>query len=239
MTAGAGVGGAGLIPAGLGGAAASDPPFDPGDGTPTVQGPELARQTSHVAQAFGLLIEQFKKEPKIQALVRSWLLETQAAEDAGFELLEERSLDTSVGEQLDGIGELVDEPRLGRDDDTYRVQLRARIAINRSNGLTEELLQILRLLLPAGTAIRIDEQPPAAFVVEIEDPIDTVLGDQVARLLRAAKAAGVRYLFHWRRAAPRFRYSPTGSPVLASPNGYGAGEYSAISDGTSAQTFVP
>lgn len=238
MSAGAGLGGAGLFPAGLGGGApTASEPYVPGDPPAVVQGDELAQQTGHVAQALALLIEQFKRKANIQDLLRPWVNEVQAAEDAAFQVLEDRWLDTAIGAQLDTLGNIVAEERLGRDDETYRVALRARVAINRSHGTVEELLNILRLLLPEGTAIRIDEQYPAAIVVEIEDAIDEDLGSQVAQLVCSARAAGVKCLVHWFRAGDVFRYGAAGSEA-ASPNGFGSGDYSATSDGTVVHTFV-
>ena len=238
---GAGLSEAGLFPAGLGGllAPTAEDPFVPGDPPAVAQGDELAPQTGHVAQAIGLLIEQFKKKQRIQELLRPWLSEVQAAEDAAFGLLTEQWLDTASGRQLDNLGRIIDEPRLGRDDETYRVFLRVRIAVNRSNGTTSDLLNIVRLAVGPGIALRIDEQFPAAFVLEIIDPIDENLGSLVAQIVCEASAAGVRCLVHWRRSAARFRYSQTGTAVPASPNGYGNGEYSAISDGSAVHTFVP
>jgi len=235
----AGLGPAGLSPAGLGGGAgASGGVFDPGDGVASEQGAELALQTSQVAAGLARLIEQFKRKPKIQSLLRGWLQQVQSLEEALFELYGNRSLDTAIGEQLDGIGEIVGEQRLGRDDETYRLLLRARIASNRSAGTVQELVDILALLLP-GTSVQIAEQFPASIVVEIQDAIDENLGSEVAILVRRAKAAGVKYLLHWFRAGDVFAYSDSGAPELASAEGFGAGEYSATSDGAVVHTFVP
>ena len=59
---GAGLGGAGLLPAGLGGGEVEVPTLvlEPEDPPAVPQGTELAQQTGHVAKGLGLRIEQFK-----------------------------------------------------------------------------------------------------------------------------------------------------------------------------------
>lgn len=202
--------------------------FDPGDGVATLQGTELSKQGSHVAQGLGLLIEQFKRKPRMQSALRGWLQQAQEIECVLVEqLLAERSLDTAVGAQLDGLGQIVGEPRFGRTDERYRTQLRGVIAANRSNGLREEVLNVMRLVLtaPDGTPpgpLELIEFPPAAFEVRALSEAIAVEAVDVARFLRLAKAAGVGALFRYIVSDPAviFAFSSTAAIEVDAAHGF-------------------
>jgi hypothetical protein len=117
-----------------------------------------------------------------------------------FELVDERFLDTAVGEQLDGLGQIIGIPRGGLDDDAYRTRLRAQIRILISSGTIEDVLAILVLILPGGTGLVLTEDlpgTPATFQVDVVDAIDGALGQQASRVLQTSKAAGVRAILSW------------------------------------------
>jgi len=71
----------------------------------------------------------------------------QAVEEGFQDLLTERAIDTAFGAQLDQLGVIVNQPRDGLSDDDYRRFIRARVAANRSSGVTEQLIRIAQLLV--------------------------------------------------------------------------------------------
>ena len=103
----------------------------------------------------------------------------------------------------DAIGALVGQDRGGLPDEDYRRFVRARITVNRSRGLVNELVLVTQLVLddPAVT-IQITPSFPAALVeriigAEISDDAASVL----ASFLRRTVAAGVRLLVEFQNAS--------------------------------------
>ena len=128
----------------------------------------------------------------------------QDCENALQQLLTQRALDTAQGAQLDALGVIVGQPRNGLDDDTYRLYLRARIATNRSNGTTENLIQIVSLIVNDSTIkVTVTNEGTATVRVAI---LSTAITDALAVVLnafmQAAKSAGVRLVFEWTSVAP-------------------------------------
>lgn len=153
---------------------------------------QLAYNYEHANEGVDLLLEQFHNSPLLQTMVAVLMGQVQDAEGVAWQLLTERSLDYAVGNQLDGLGLIVGEPRNGRDDDQYRVALRVRIAVNKSNGKPEELLNILSLLFGTVDAW-LREYYPAAVAIELRNPaVSPNAPDALIRFLRSAKAAGVK-----------------------------------------------
>lgn len=224
MTAGSGSGPSGIMPAGL--SLPAQPVFDPGDGVPSVQGAELAKQTSHVAQGIALLIEQFKKKPRIQAMLRSWLKEVDELECAAFDVLLLRSLDTATGAQLDIVGDIVGEARLGRPDDIYEAFIRARISLNNSDGTHEQILEIMRVVLaPQGgtpPTMTLTRTPPAAHFLELIDDILQIDPVDAARMFRLATSAGVGAVLVFILSPPDeiFAFSTTDAIEVDADQGY-------------------
>lgn len=104
----------------------------------------------HEDEAINRLAYQFKDKPRIAGLITSFVEQYQIAENVFFDLIQERTLFTAVGDQLDGIGAIVGEARKGRNDTDYRLGIMARIAINTSKGTPENFIAVFALLVSAG-----------------------------------------------------------------------------------------
>jgi hypothetical protein len=140
------------------------------------------------------LPQQHKDQENIAKFISALVTLVQDLEDALFPLLTDRTIDTAVGEQLNIIGRIVKEDRLGQPDDTYyRIRIRARIAANKSHGLIEDLILVARLALrPGEPRIVIQPHYPAAVLVSINElAVVPGLAEVVYRYLRIAAAAGV------------------------------------------------
>jgi hypothetical protein len=150
--------------------------------------------TDHVDQAVSRLHEQDKLKPNTEGVIDAIVGSHQRTEDAFWQLLTERGIDTGVGAQLDNIGRIVLQPRNGLSDADYRRYLRARIATNRSDTDVDTLITIARLVLGEATGtIHIEQQPPAAFLMRLDGiDVSASLATILANVLRRAKAAGVR-----------------------------------------------
>lgn len=109
------------------------------------------------------LLEQFKDKPNIEAILTSYLQQINDLEDTYESLLNERSIFTAVGAQLDLLGALVNEARLGRSDSVYRLAILTRIGINNSEGTPNQILSLLKNITGA-TKVNMWEHFPVSAI---------------------------------------------------------------------------
>lgn len=124
----------------------------------------MTRITSHQQEAIERLANQFKDKPRIEGFIRAFIRGFEAMEEELFRIRDFRWVDTAHGKQLDGLGAIVGQKRNGRNDVEYRIAILAKIAINTSEGLMEDLIAVFRLLTGA-TDVNAYEYYPG--VVEI------------------------------------------------------------------------
>jgi len=128
----------------------------------------------------------------------------QPIEDCLRQLLDQRSLETAIGAQLDAIGVIVGQPRIGLDDDTYRRYLRATIATHRSRGTVEDLLRVISLVIFDDDAhYAVLPQPVATVLVRV---LDIALTDALAQIaytfLARSAATGIRIMLEFGESPP-------------------------------------
>ena len=145
----------------------------------------------HAEEAKHHLLWQFHGRPRIEAVVDAFGAQVQLAETVVWQLYTERGVDTAVGVQLDGLGALVGEPRVGRSDAAYRQAVRTKILVNRSNGKQDELYAIVTSALGGTPSMRIQEHQPATFLFYLDSSLGAMTGPELARLLRLAKPLSV------------------------------------------------
>ncbi len=119
----------------------------------------------------------------------------QRLENALFDLLLLRAISTAVGKQLDIIGQILNEKRLGTDDERYRIRLRAKILILKSSGTLPQLLAILELLMAGDYEVR--PAYPRAWVIEAHQATTDAQAEELARALSKARARGINGQFIW------------------------------------------
>lgn len=100
------------------------------------------------------LIAQFDKKPVLYAILDALGAELDEIEEATTRVKNCRYLDTSIGEQLDGLGKVVDEARRMSDgsdlDDTlYRKIIKAKILKDTSPGTPEDTITALKTIFPS------------------------------------------------------------------------------------------
>jgi hypothetical protein len=145
----------------------------------------------HQARAVARLVEHFRSGATMPKLVRAMTAENQVIEDVLRDLILKRRLDTAIGAQLDVIGRIVGQPREGRSDDVYRIWISARIRLNKTSGTGEDILAIFSAVTQGSTALVLEEQFPAAFVLRIGSA-SIVPPAELAAIARLAKAGGVQ-----------------------------------------------
>lgn len=100
----------------------------------------------YAAEAIARLTGQFHSSEKLKALVAAMVGPLTVIEETADSLKQNRWIDTAIGKQLDGCGEIVGEKRLGRDDDEYRKAIKFRVFINISKGTPTDLIRGLKFL---------------------------------------------------------------------------------------------
>lgn len=176
------------------------PPLSIGDGQIV--------EIDHAEAALNRLVIQFRK-PKIQAFVRALCKPMQRIERGLLQVIAARNVDTAPeGVPLDIIGRLVGQPHVDVASTSYRSLVRARIPANRSSGMGNQVLRIVRLVLrdyvaqeqvlAAGTTrLRLMNYGHASYVLVAENvDIPWELAELVAKqFLGRITATGVRARF--------------------------------------------
>lgn len=182
----------------------------------------FAQRTDYVEDAQLALTDQFRRDV-IQKLAATFGQQVQDLEDVIFQLLSGRTVDTAVGAQLDGLGAVVGEARLGAADARYRVRIKARIKLNVSSGTAEQILELVVLLLPPSvTPPRIKEYFPASFILTAYEALTSTEAEEIGRTVQLAKPGGVgaRFVYGYVGDAARFRMAPAASSVTDSTRGF-------------------
>lgn len=105
---------------------------------------------NHVEQGLARRLEQWKEKPNLEGVITSQITGYQEIEAMFFELKDARlGIVNASGFQLDQIGLIVGQGRIGFDDDFYRILLLARVGANVSNGEAERIIDTLKLLTSA------------------------------------------------------------------------------------------
>jgi hypothetical protein len=197
----------------------------------------ITQNTTVADDGVALLIGQYKNKPRLEALLRSYLAPFQELENVIWDVLTGRLIDNAVGKQLDVLGKIAGQPRLGYDDSTYRLYISAKALVNRSRGRCGDILGIVTLLLGSFTYSFLDLYP-GSFVIETDGPVDAGTVSRakaIADLIARARTAGVGSSFHYtdEAFAGTFEFSATDNMNdIDAPHGW------ADDAGTTGGTFL-
>lgn len=151
----------------------------------------------------------------------------QDLENAAQTILAILDIDNSVGVQLDVIGRLVGQVRLGVNDVTYRLYLKARVLANRSTGTVEEIFGVMRTLFGAATRPRYTGGYVKQFSIRLSGVVVTRAQALIASdFLKASKESAARGLLEWHESddSVMFTFDGTATPAgLGFDVGYFAG----------------
>jgi hypothetical protein len=159
----------------------------------------LGPVTGQVERGLSRLLEQYKDKPRLAALIKSYLGEVQVLSDATWETLVSRLIDDAVGEQLTVLSRLVGETERFEDDERQRVLVRARIAVNRSDGTLNDVIRVAEIIFGLTPLIG---EPGNAYIVVIVPEAVSVVPELEWRLLNQARAGGVRLDLYFTESAP-------------------------------------
>lgn len=178
----------------------------------------------HCERGIARLIEQYKRKPRIEAIVCILADEVQEVEDALWELYTRRSVSSAFGAQLDVLGLIVGRARGGLEDEDYRAWIKAQIRANRSSGSPTDILHILRLIFGDAADVELREWWPATFTVTLHEEL-TLSPAVILAILKQAKSAGVRVVLEYtgEDEEETFEFASVTSPVeLSTALGYGS-----------------
>ncbi len=144
----------------------------------------------HEVAALERLLEQYKQSDNLKGILNSFNKQIQEIEDAMFGLFGKLDIMTISGDQLDRIGDIVGQTRLGTNDETYRLLIYARIGINNSTGTTEEIINIFTLITQS-TIVDLKDLQPAAIQISGNGVVDSGFETFVKQSIQQALVAGV------------------------------------------------
>jgi len=162
--------------------------------------PIVTKITTHVIDAEGRLLQQYKGRPRVQGLLGATVTQIQDLEDAIFAVDAARQLwnGTSVpavGAQLDAIGDIVGIKRNGLSDAEYILFIFGKIAENYSDTTIPTIGAIIGYLFQ-GTSVLIQNYYPASISFEVGgSTIPPTLYALARNLVQAALGAGIRLAF--------------------------------------------
>lgn len=162
----------------------------------------MERITNHFRQGLVKLAPPFWGKPKIAALLQSFLNHTTSLEDAAWDVLEARTLDNADAVRLVVLGKIVGQPNFGWDLETYRAVIRGKIRTNRSRALSDDIIEVVRLITQTTLPVRIEHFAPATMWAILTEPAPTANELTALRfLLPKARGAGVKQHFFWAPSA--------------------------------------
>lgn len=151
----------------------------------------ITQITDHAIQAKNRLIQQYKGRERIELLIDCLFGEQiQEVEDALVGMDRRLNIDLMSGVQLDGIGEIVGQPRAGMSDATYKLFLKGRIGKNTSEGTLEEVIQVWKLITSANE-VQALENYPAEIQLFNDAAIDAGILDAAYNLINEVAMGGV------------------------------------------------
>lgn len=150
--------------------------------------------TTHVADAKARLPGWLREASNYEAFIGILAQPFQTIESLLIELLNEHSIGTAVGIQLDVIGLILDLDRTdaGEDDEAYRNRLYGKAASLAQSGEPETLITAWKLIWNA-TKVYLTEYPPATaeLVAEGTDPGDADQDEAAKAAMDKVYAGGI------------------------------------------------
>lgn len=160
----------------------------------------------------------------IVKLIRCFVEIIQEREDLYQAMLVAFLVDSAIGVQLDMIGKLVGQGRNGMVDDDYRRYIKARITVNKSDGLIEELITIAKLVVNDEDAyFHLINMGSAELLFRVEDiTMSWSIAEILMEMLTKAVGGGIRLVFTFspEPVGTRFRFAPYSGPDTG--NGWGS-----------------
>lgn len=149
--------------------------------------------SDHQSAALKRLISQYRNKFNIKAILDIYTAKIQELENVFNSLVTERTLNGSVGIQLDNLGTIFNTPRNGLTDEQYRQRIIGKIAENTSEGTPKDIINLFKILMQA-SEIDYRELYPATIEMVAQNPAPVADTSGIIAALNNAKPAGVKIL---------------------------------------------
>lgn len=146
--------------------------------------------TTHENDALNRLITQYSDSTNLQELIKVYTSQIQELETVFFDLLNNRTINNSSGQQLDNVGTLIDQDRLGYDDTTYLGLIYNKISQINSEGTIENLLSIFNILMNADK-INLSEPSVAHINMHAINSSPLISNDDIIIAINNSKPTGI------------------------------------------------
>jgi hypothetical protein len=185
----------------------------------------LEHYTDHLERMLARRTHQFSDATNFEKLLNVFGPELQEIEDVFYELSYKLSIEFGEGTQLDKMGNIVDQGRLGFSDAIYQVLLWAAIGRNTSSGQPPKIIDVYRLITQS-TIVYYEEQYPGDHALmgdgEILDALVNFIYDSMERtILNGTRLVSIGTFSKDRVFA--FEGSPLNSPGFSDVNDLSAG----------------
>lgn len=127
------------------------------------------QDTTHAAEGLALRTDHYKNAVVMGGILKSFLNRVQDLENSIWQVVNAFLLVNSpTGDQLNALGILVGQARLGLSDAQYLWAIRLRIRANRSQGRAEDLISLAVLMLAGlGVTPQYLDMYPMQFIMEV------------------------------------------------------------------------
>lgn len=177
--------------------------------------------TTHVQDSLNRFLQQYKGKQFINGFMTALVNQVQDLENAIYPLDSQRQIFNAVGEQLDGIGEIVGIKRNGLSDALYLLFLYGKIGENFSDSTIPALLTIIQNLFRAQTLIFSEVYPAGISVQVLGTGLDPSLYSLAIGLVQNSVGAGIKLTFAGGSPTTNvFRFDGPG--IVGSLNGFGS-----------------
>lgn len=149
----------------------------------------------HTAEALALFTEHYRNKINITGIMKALTPSIQELEGVFWDIINKFQLvNNPTGDQLNALGRLVGAPRGSLNDADYLAAVRLQIRVNRSQGLSEDVIQVATLALAGNGLPQYLDMPIAQFLVECNNlPSPNV----VAKQLSQCRSLGTRGVLHY------------------------------------------
>lgn len=151
----------------------------------------ISKIENHIQEAKDRLIEQYKQATNLISILDSFNRETQDLEDALHSLFEGRWIENASGKVLDDFGSIIGQGRLGFGDAFYKILLYVKLGENISQGETERVIDVYKIITRASVA-QLQEHYPAGMTLLSNGTINPITAEFIYNKLQGVVGAGIR-----------------------------------------------
>lgn len=138
---------------------------------------DLIQKNNYESESISRLTQYFKDKENVPKLIEILGEKIQELSNDIWSVFLNRRLANAIGAQLDVLGEIVGEPRGGRQDGVYRLAIKVKIAINNSDGTPETVINVFKLLTGATQVFYQPSYPASVILMGNVDFSNSLFGD--------------------------------------------------------------